>query len=427
MKYTKYEMGPYNLHVIKTDKFKTITVKVNFKRKLVKEEITYRNLLNDLLVESSKKYPTRRLLEIQTEELYDLRVSGRSHISGNYSIISFGSNFLHEEHTEKGMIDKSISFLCDLIFDPKIENNQFDKESFEVAKNALRDEIESYKDNPKNYSLVKMLEAMDEKSSISYQPCGYLKDLEQIDEKKLYDYYETVMRSDLLDIFIIGNVDNDFIKKIITERVKVNTLKKPGISHFIEHDKFRKNPKIAKEIKDINQSRLVLGCKLDNLDEFERKYVSIIYSFILGGGPDSKLFKAVREKNSLCYSISSGVRVVSNILIVDAGIDKKAYDKAVKLIKKELKDIEKGMLDDSDIDKAKATYYNSCKEILDSPGDIINTYVSHEYLKTDLLENRMEQINLITKDMIVKFAKKIHLDTIFLLEGGSLDDKNTSN
>ena len=39
MKYRKIENQTYNLHIIKTKKFKTVTVQVNFKSKLNKEEI----------------------------------------------------------------------------------------------------------------------------------------------------------------------------------------------------------------------------------------------------------------------------------------------------------------------------------------------------------------------------------------------------
>ena len=41
MKYKKISTYSYNLHIIKTDKFKTVTVKMNFKRELDKKEITY--------------------------------------------------------------------------------------------------------------------------------------------------------------------------------------------------------------------------------------------------------------------------------------------------------------------------------------------------------------------------------------------------
>ena len=44
MNYEQINMGSYHLHVINTKKFKTITIDVNFRRKVVKEEITNLNV-----------------------------------------------------------------------------------------------------------------------------------------------------------------------------------------------------------------------------------------------------------------------------------------------------------------------------------------------------------------------------------------------
>ena len=44
MKYTKKDFGSYKLHLINTDKFKTIKVRVSFHRVIKKEEITMRNI-----------------------------------------------------------------------------------------------------------------------------------------------------------------------------------------------------------------------------------------------------------------------------------------------------------------------------------------------------------------------------------------------
>ena len=35
----------------------------------------------------------------------------------------------------------------------------------------------------------------------------------------------------------------------------------------------------------------------------------------------------------------------------------------------------------------------------------------------DLIDEKKEKIQKVTKDMVVKLAHKIHLDTIYLLEG----------
>ena len=66
MNYEYLDMGAYHLHFIKTKKFKTITVEVNFRRKIKKEEITIRNLLKAVLLTTNKNFKT----EIRTLKRY---------------------------------------------------------------------------------------------------------------------------------------------------------------------------------------------------------------------------------------------------------------------------------------------------------------------------------------------------------------------
>ncbi len=422
MKYEKISTYSYNLHVIKTKKFKTVTVKINFKRKLSKEEITYRNMIVNMLCESTAEYPTKRLMSIATEDLYELYYKGMTYMSGKYSVLGFDVTFLNEEYTEKGMMDKSIKFLADLIFKPNVEKKGhktvFNLENFKLAYNLLKDNIIASKEDPDSYSRIRMLENMEPNSYTSYRSCGYIEDLEKVDSEKLYNYYKSILTNDIIDIFVIGNVNERHIVKTIDEAFsKIKTLKKPSDSHFIRPKKVRFRPKTVKEKQKINQSKLVLGYKIDKMSDFELRYVLNVYSYILGGGPDSKLFKTVREENSLCYSISSVGQPLNSILTINAGIDKNNFKKTLLLIKKEVSNMKKGKFSDEDIIKAKITYINSLKELEDSPQSLLSLYAGIEYLKSDDIKERFNKINKVTHSDVIKLASKIHLDTIYLLEG----------
>lgn len=428
MKYKKISTYSYNLHIIKTTKFKTVTVQVNFKRKLDKKDITYRNMIVNMLCESTSNYPSKRLMTIETENLYDLYYKGVNYISGKYNVMNFEATFLNEEYTEKGMLDESIKFLSDIIFKPNIERNRnvikFSEENFKQAYNLLKDNIISQKENPDLYSRNRMLEVMEPNSYISYRGVGYLEDLKDIDSKNLYKYYESILRSDIIDIFVIGNVNERHIKKVIEDNFKsINTFKKPSESHFTTPKKHRLIPKTFKEKQKINQSKLVLGFKIDKMTNFELRYVLNVYSYILGGGPDSKLFKTVREENSLCYYISSIAQPLNSILLIKAGINKSDFKKSLTLIKKEVSNMRKGKFTNDDIIKAKITYINSLKELEDSESSLLSLYAGIEYLKSDDLEYRFNKINKVTHEDVVKLANKIHIDTIYLLEGESDEEK----
>lgn len=416
MKYNRYEIGPYNLHIINTDKFKKNVITVSFKEKVDKKNLTIRNLLATILLKATKNYPNERSMAIKSEDLYNIVYDSNNTIYGNYSIMNFEITFLDTKYTEPDLMEKSIEFLTEILFNPKVDDKKFDEKIFLMAKEEIKLNIEIINEDSRKIASKMLFENMDKTSPFSYIADGYLEDLEKIDSKKLYEYYQNVLKTNLIDIFVIGN-NLDNIKDLITKSFKINTIKKPSTNYYLTHDKFRKRVKTVIQKEDINQSILKIGFKFDNLTEFERKYVLNIYNYILSGGPDSKLFKNVREKNSLCYSINSNISKVFNTMVITAGIDAENYKKTVSLIKKELKNMEKGNFTIEEINAAKAIYNSSILAMQDSPYNLIGVYKAKEYLNLDPIEVRIEEIKKVDKESIMKIAKKIKMDTIFLLEG----------
>ena len=183
----------------------------------------------------------------------------------------------------------------------------------------------------------------------------------------------------------------------------------------------------VEEVGDYNQSNLAISLRFDKLTDFESQYVLQIFNFIFGGGSESKLFKEVREKNSLCYSIGASSLLLDRLIVVSAGIEAKSSKLAINLIKQCLQDMKDGKFATDDIKKAKTTYINGCKEMMDSPQFIINNYISKEYLGLDLIEDKMKKIKKVTKKMVVELACKIEIDTIYLLKGGITNEEDTTN
>ena len=417
MNYKQYDMGSFHLHVIPTKRFKTVGLKVNFKRPARKEEITIRNFLNQILLESTHQYQGRRELAIETENLYNVSCGIRSSLSGNYVLTIFDAMMLHEKYTEPGMMKKSIQFFLEMLLHPDVENGAFKKEPFELIKTTLTNQIKSANDAPTHYATEKMLEHLDPTLPLSYHIHGYLEDLEKITPQNLYEYYKSMIHSDVIDIFVCGDVNPEEVKMLFQELFTVNTLKRKISSHYITHKKIRKRSRSFKESKKLKQSTLSIGCKMTPKNDFERFYVGYIYNMILGGSSDSKLFRIVREKHSLCYTVNSRYLNVNSLLLITAGINKEDYKKTVSLIKRQLKAMIQGNFKEEEVEKAKTIYISGCKELFDSPSAIINTYISYVYLHVDDVETRIQKIKEVTKEDVVKFAKNVYLDTIFLLEG----------
>ena len=125
MNYTKKDLAAYNLHLIKTKKFKTISVRVVFHTPIKKEDITKRILLSDILLQSSKKYESKRSMTIEAEELYSASISTGNQRLGNYIFTSFNLQVLNDKYTEEGNLEKSIEFLSEILFHPNINQKSF--------------------------------------------------------------------------------------------------------------------------------------------------------------------------------------------------------------------------------------------------------------------------------------------------------------
>ena len=389
MNIESHNMGAYNLHFIKTNKFKTISVDVNFYREIKEDEITKRNLLKMILLDSNNDYKTERELIIESERLYDIKISSGISRIGKFSDLSFQTKFLNEKYGRFVNIDKQ--------------------------KNRLYQEINSLKDNKIKYSMLKLMEKMKDKP-YSYNPYGKKEDLDDISGKELYEYYKKVISEDQIDIFVLGDFSPSEMKEIFKEYFKVNTFKKEHKNLIIPELVPRKRIVKYHEYEKVSQSQLVLLCSLNNLTDFERKYTIKLYSEILGGSSSSVLFSKVREDKGYCYYINSGVKAYDNILLINSGVEKKNIEPAIKLIRRCLKDINNGKVSDKLIESSRNTIISSIKASSDTPMGIINTALSRVLVGSDDMEERINNFSKITKEDIVKVSKKVSLHTILTLE-----------
>lgn len=416
------EIDNYKIHLIKTTKFKTISVKICFKRKLEKEDIIKRNLLADILIMSNSKYKNKQELEKKCEELFGFNLSINNKKIGNHTVLNIDASFLNEKYTEIGMNKESIEFIKDILLYPDVIDNAFNKNAFELVKRAFKEDVMSITENATNLGIIKMRRYMDENSLFSMHPLFLIDELDKITSSNLYNYYLDMINNDEVDIYILGDIDENIIDNF--SNLNIGSIFENRESYIVEHDTFRDKENIVVDESNFNQSKLSIIFKLKDLTDFERKYVLYVYSFILGGTAGSILFKKLRLDNSLCYYVNSNYNYLYNVLEIMAGINSKTFDKSVSLIKEAMNDIKNNNYDEEEIDNAKMTYINALLDMIDSPFGIISSVLASDYYGADALEEKMEQIKKVTKQDLASLSNKIIIDTIYLLKGANENEEN---
>lgn len=416
MEYKQIDKRSYKLHLIKTDKFKTITVRCIFKEKINKEEITIRNFLFELLLSSCKKYPSKRNFSIAKQELYDLNLYGNNTRIGNTFSTEISISMLENKYINDDITMKGLEFLKEVIFNPNLEDNKDFRNNFNITKNYLLSYIKQCYDYPKSYSYMKLKNLMGEDYSFSYNMDGNIKDLEEITLTSLQKYYDKFIKNSLIDIYVIGNINFYEMENAIAKTFNFKKIKKDELSFKINY--IPKSKKLIKyeESKNFNQTRLLISCYLKKLTDKERKYVMFLYNIILGASPDSFLFKNVRESKSLTYDILSNYRKSDNFLVISSGIDYTKCNEVIKGIKEEMNNIRKGKFSIEKLNNAKSLMISSLKEFDEYPSSIIDYYFSMEYLDCDNIDTAIKEVLNITKKDIIKVSKKINMDIIYVLK-----------
>jgi len=417
MEYKKVKINTYNLHMIKTERFKTINIQITFSNNVVKKDITKVNFLADILSYSNKTYPTKKQLSMALQNLYAANINTSCYRLGRYYNTDINFYLLNEKYTEAGMFEKSISLLADIINNPNITDGKFDSSSFDVVYENINSQIESIKENPRKYGILKMLEAMNSNAPYSFHSYGYKEDLDAINTSNLAEYYKEFINNSYVDVFIIGNIDFDKTKELFEKNFQLISRTDERTSALCEAEDLRTEVQEVVEVENLGQSKLSIGCKIQPLTDYERNYCLTLYNIILGGGGDSLLFRNVREKNSLCYYIFSSANKLDNLLLICSGINKDAYAKTLQLIKEEMENIKNGKFTEEDLEKAKMQYVAAMEEIYDSPNQIISAYYATALLGIDPPEERKQKIKEVTYQDIMKVAEKIEIDTIHLLKG----------
>lgn len=406
----------YKLHFIKTDKFKNVQIRVSFRNKIKKEEITIRNFLVSMLTFSTKKYKTKRELMLKSQDLYGVDISSKNTRLGNYMVSTFTLSTLEEKYTEKGNLDKCVQLLAEILFNPNVEKLKFDKESFSIIKENIETEIKSFKENTSAYSITRMFENMDIDAPFSYRMVGYYDDFKKITEENLYTYYKEFMRNNIIDIYVIGNFDTLEMENLISENFKFYHLNKE-INPYLEKSKMPKKVNKIVEADDLSQSKLAIGCRYEDMDDFDLKYTLTLYNLILGVSTDSKLFTIVREKHSLAYYIYSRISKLDSILLIASGIESINFEKTLKLVKEQMDAMKKGEFSEEDMNKAVTFFIAALEQLEDNQYEILENYVSMQLLGIDDINTRKEKIKEVSKEDIKRIAKKVKIDTVYLLKG----------
>jgi predicted Zn-dependent peptidase len=408
----------YSLHIVKTEKYKTNTLVWKMKAPLQSKDVTLRGLLPHVLQSSSKNYPTTTAFRTYLDDLYgasffvDVGKKGENHIM-SFSIEVANEKFLKDSEP---LLKKGLQFLAEVLLNPNVEGNTFHKETVEKEKRNQKVRIQSVYDDKMRYSNSRLVEEMCKGEPFALHANGNANDVEATTASSLYEYYQKAIAEDSLDLYVIGDVDEQEVEGFCDEIFQLAEREEKRVDSKVEKTIEEVNE--VKEEQDVKQGKLNIGYRTNVMYGDEDYFALQVFNGIFGGFSHSKLFINVREKASLAYYAASRLESHKGLMMVMSGIDMKNYDQAVQIIKEQMDAMKNGEFTDGELEQTKAVIRNQLLETIDTSRGLVevlyHNVVAHQQL---VLEDWLEKVERTTKQEIIEVAKKINMDTIYFLTG----------
>jgi len=233
--------------------------------------------------------------------------------------------------------------------------------------------------------------------------------------KNVYEYYESMLQEDQLDIYIVGDFEEEMMVDKITSAIDKN--ENTQVINKQEKVKDSSSPvDVVIEEQDIQQAKLHLGYRTNCVYK-DNDYPALqVFNGLFGGFPNSKLFINVREKNSLAYYAASRIESHKGLLLVFSGIAASDYEQAREIIELQMNAMKNGDFTENELTETKDLIENQLLATLDNPQGIVELLYQQVLGDKEMTPDQLiEKIRNVTKEDIIQVAARIQEDTIYLL------------
>lgn len=407
-----------DLRIIESPKFKTNRLSVFFHIPMKRETVTRAALLPSVLKRGCEKYPEYKQMTRHLADLYSAVCGGGIRQKGDGEVLYFTIDYVADAYIGENLTARAAEFLRELVFRPLVKDGGFLTEYLESEKTNLKNAILGLINDKKEYADVKCREAMFGTDGYGMFEAGYAEDLDAITPQSLYAFYNEVLQTAKVDIFVSGSVGEDCVDEIceiLTPELKprdasaVATV--PAVSERTEIQR------VCEEIS-VAQSKLSIGlcCGVDpSSDEYN---ALMLGGCIFGGSPFSKLFLNVREKLSLAYYASCRIDRIKSVMMISSGIETKNFRQAYDEIMVQLQAMKNGEITEEELAAAKKYLTNGLTAMNDSMQTLEDYYLSQGILGQN--QSPEELIACLDKVGIAEIRavmQKVTADTVYFLKG----------
>lgn len=384
------------MNYISSNKFSDVSVVVRTQLPLERSSITSYNILVYMLKTKTELFKTKQALISNLNEAYGMKLSCGLSSYGADLILTTRIQYIRSDWIEEEDYIHKVKEITDQV----LFHSVLDEASFEEAKYLYRNKLTRILDDPDGLAIYTCLTTLNTDHEITIPIQGNLDDLDRLTLQDIQDVYSAYLKADK-HVFVCGCLDEEmktYLGRIDSGSKLYSTRDLLPILDYQE------------EVieKNISQSSIALVYATSTDILSEDYYKMYVMNSLLGQSPTSLLFEEVREKHSLCYSISSYLIQFDGALIITLGTNKENIEKAIELINQQIQRIIDLDFDPELLNTAKKDCIDSLIVAQDYPFSQIDQRFMDVLLSRDKdREKKIKNIQKVSLEDVSTAAKKL--------------------
>lgn len=258
------------------------------------------------------------------------------------------------------------------IFDPYLVDGAFDPEAVRIETETQARRLEAEFNSKRLYCVRQARRKFYGDTPAGIELGGYPGELVNVTPQSLKAEYDRILSTAYIDVMVQGvdeaRVADMLLKKLDGIRRDPRPFAAPvampatPLRHFKE------------EIPGLTQAKLCMLFTRGTPEDLPSITVMRMAMSVFGGSTTSRLFRNVREKQSLCYYCGSSALRATGVMMVDSGVEPGREAQAEAAILKELNDLCTGPITEQEMDDCRRSLLSSLDSLGDSLGGLESWY-----------------------------------------------------
>jgi predicted Zn-dependent peptidase len=315
----------------------------------------------------------------------------------------------------------ALDVLADMVLHSRLDNEEIEKE-----RSVVQQEIKRGHDQPGAWVGELLSRAVYGDQPIGWSIAGPPEVIQVIQRPDFVEHLDNWYRPNNMVLSVAGRIDHDEVMAWAAEYLGDAT---PGdIGPVSAAELELPKDRVLVEARDIAQSNLAIGLRAIGREDPDRFALSVLTN-LLGRGMSSRLFKEVRERRGLAYSVGASTSRYAGVgsFSISAGVSPENAIEATRVILQELRRLVDEPVGEDELKKARDYSSGSFRLGLESPMSMAqrngDSLLMVGYIEP--IDEVVEQYQAIQAEDIQRVARRVFFtDNIAMAVVGPATDRD---